>query len=87
MLHRFWIEFEDAPRLCWWPIGFGVTAANAEEAMAVVADWCQEAGVAVPVRPVMQVDVDVSDLRARKGLGSHIMVPCNQGLWFPRVNL
>src|SRR5438874_13037988 len=85
-LHRFWITFHDAPGF--FPLGFGVTAESAEEAMDFVKTTLQGwwPDQPMPTRARIMEDVDVSELQQDLPL-SHFGIPCNLGVWYPRVNI
>ncbi len=91
-LTRYWITFDYPPPLEaegfvvgeWWrQIGFGVTAVDLDDAMAILRrEWFERHDLdEPPVREIVE-NVDVSEL------GEHVlpnMAPPNwRGMWFPR---
>lgn len=85
-LRRYWLEFKatsDTPRV---PFGCGVTAANIEDALDLVAGaFCN--GVRPTVTNVVE-DVDVGDLAdelARRVRPVVIGPPFARGIWYPKV--
>jgi hypothetical protein len=85
-LHRYWIEFSDAPSGS--PLGVGVTAEDRDAALALVREWYVAWGTPrqrCPTAPTVVGDIDVSRLgHLPRGL---VGVPANRGIWYPCANL
>jgi hypothetical protein len=85
-MHRYWITFDDAPPF--FPLGFGVTALDPQEALGLIRNFIAQSWpkLKMPEQAKIRVDVDVSALQ-NSIPGSHIGIPCNRGIWYPRVNI
>ena len=80
-LKTFWIEDKNRDRYSHDPIGFGVTAFDAEEAIRIIRNY----DYAIPEEFDIKENIDINDLPGWVKCSMHTSLI--RGMWYPAVSL